>query len=289
MRRFVIGCFAIGLVVALSPAVTQAQPTQLDHLKCYKIKDTAKFKASVTLEALQSQFGMEDCSLLGKGKFFCVMVDKTVTSFEDKTKVALDPASFPAQRLDEDRICYKLKCPKTDIAALAVTDQFGTREVSKFKPAMLCTPAVKGVIDHPVPCLASGPACAGPCPNSTDICQFVSGTTDCECLPEQTLCQESSPQCNGECPVATDVCRPAADGDICVCTEPPTPCQEGSPLRQCNGDCPDGTACFVNAIGECDCFDADKCENTVAPQCGGTCPVGSICTEDPASGRCECL
>ena len=43
-----------------------------------------------------------------------------------------------------DRICYDVKCPKVIIDDQEVTDQFGTRTLTKFKAKMVCTPAVKG-------------------------------------------------------------------------------------------------------------------------------------------------
>jgi hypothetical protein len=45
----------------------------------------------------------------------------------------------------EDRVCYKVRCPPgVDVADQLVTDQFGSRTLSRFKVSMVCTPAVKG-------------------------------------------------------------------------------------------------------------------------------------------------
>ena len=96
-----------------------------------------------------------------KGKFFCIMVEKQVTFLEDKTDPPLNPASFPGQDLDEDRICYKIKCPKLDppLNPLEVTDQFGTRFVQKFKPSLLCTPALKESITPTTTTTTTMPMC----------------------------------------------------------------------------------------------------------------------------------
>ena len=138
-----VALLAAGLVfVFLSVTVAQAQP---DHLHCFKAKDSAKFNATATLSALQTQFGFnEECQIKGKGKLFCVPVTKTVTAFEDKSKDGIDQVELPGQELEDDRVCYRIKCPKKDIPAQTVIDQFGTRTMEKFKSQLLCTPAIKG-------------------------------------------------------------------------------------------------------------------------------------------------
>jgi hypothetical protein len=143
MRNSVPTLFAIGFVLSFNVATTQAQ--LFDHLKCYKVKDEAKFTVDVNLEALQAEFGMEQCAVKGKGKLFCVPTDKTPSNFVDKSKEGIPPVPFAGQQQTEDRICYKMKCPKVEIDPLQVTDQFGTRNLAKFKPSLLCTPAIKGL------------------------------------------------------------------------------------------------------------------------------------------------
>ncbi|RMD83251.1 MAG: hypothetical protein D6815_07085, partial [Candidatus Dadabacteria bacterium] len=135
---------ALAVLLAAAPAA-RGQVLAVDHLKCYKVKDAAKFLAEVDLEALQDQFGLENCKLKGKAKLFCVPVAKTVKSFVDKTKPPLKPYQFAGQNLTDDRLCYKIKCqPPVATPELEVTDQFGTRNVRKFKAFMVCTPAFKG-------------------------------------------------------------------------------------------------------------------------------------------------
>lgn len=124
------------------PIRADAQGFVLDHLKCFKVKDSAKFTADATLSSLQAIFGAEECVLRGKGKLFCARVDKKVSNLVDKSKPPLEPASFAGTVLEEGRLCYKIKCPKRTIATpLVVTDQFGSRDLGKFKPRLLCTPA----------------------------------------------------------------------------------------------------------------------------------------------------
>jgi hypothetical protein len=284
---------AIGLIAGLAGTAV-AQPQHLDHLKCYKIKDPANFSASVTLEALQTQFGLEQCTMKGKGKFFCVPVDKTVTAYKDKTKPPLNGMSLVSQKLAEDRICYRLKCPKVAIPTIGVSDQFGTRDIGRFVPIMLCTPARKAVIDPPDDCLGTAPECNGACPNSDEICRPVGPppALNCTCQPPpHDLCPDTAPTCNGDCPVAVgappEVCRPSPDGTTsCTCQRPPTACSDTAP--QCNGDCPAGSKCLRTATG-CDCFDPNACHSVAGTTiCNGSCQIpGQVCQADALVG-CRC-
>jgi hypothetical protein len=112
---------------------------QNDHYNCYKAKDTAKVFKSATadLTAFQVQFAAENCAIKAKSKQVCVPASKTVTAIVDGTD-----APFPAQNLTDLQICYKIKCPKVAIAPIEVSDQFGTRNIEKFKASTLCVPAV---------------------------------------------------------------------------------------------------------------------------------------------------
>ena len=134
---------ATSLAAVLFAGVADAQV--FDHLKCYKIKDAAKFDAMADLGALQAEFGMDSCRIKGRGKLFCVPASKTVTAFEDRSREGIPQVAMDGQALDDDRICYKLKCPVTEIDDRIATDQFGTRQIGKFKLTLLCTPAIKGL------------------------------------------------------------------------------------------------------------------------------------------------
>ena len=111
-----------------------------DHLQCFKIRDVKTFSAaSVDLDALLVQFGMQSCTIKGRAKKFCVPADKTVTSIEDGSVIP-----DTSEDLTLARLCYKLRCPATTAGAMTVSDQFGSRTVDSFKAVELCTPAVQG-------------------------------------------------------------------------------------------------------------------------------------------------
>jgi len=142
-----------------------------DHLKCYKVKDSAKAKAIVDLTPEQIppfQVG-PGCKMVVKGKEFCVPADKFVVDTD-----APGQAPYPTDGvvLQRDYICYKVKCPKVDTPDTEVSDQFATRTMSKFKVSKLCVPAVKT-------CQGSeAPTCGGVCPFG-DPCVDSGGTCIC--------------------------------------------------------------------------------------------------------------
>ena len=203
-RRAVV---SLGLCALLLPAIgpTPAAAQLYDHLKCYKIKDAASFTSAVTLQALQAQFGVENCTVL-KSKLFCVPVDKEVTGFQDRTQPPLNPdPSFAGQALDDDRICYKIKCPQVSLAPLQVTDQFGTRNVEKFKPQFLCTPAFLGAPTTTT--LPPLPPCAGGSPWPSCVggdCSLIGASHFCDPRPDST-CSCVRP-CNELDPSGGDIC-----------------------------------------------------------------------------------
>ncbi|HXC51577.1 MAG TPA: hypothetical protein VN634_11875 [Candidatus Limnocylindrales bacterium] len=111
-----------------------------DHLKCFKIKDATTFdSAAVDLDASTAGFGLEGCTIKGRAKEFCVPAGKTVTSITGGSVITLD-----GEELAYSRLCYRLKCPASEIAPVVVTDQFGSRTIAGFKAVELCTPAVFG-------------------------------------------------------------------------------------------------------------------------------------------------
>ena len=254
---------AIGLVATFGAGTAHAQPQSLDHLKCYKIKDPANFSATVTLEALQTQFGLEDCELKGKAQFFCVPVDKTVTAYKDKTKPPLSGMSLVSQKLDEDRICYKLKCPKVDDSGHP-----GQRPVRHPHCRQVCAghavyAGAQGDHRPARDCCGTAHRCAtasarGPEPH---LPSEWPPPASCSCQPPpHDLCPDTAPSCNGDCPVIAGSHRrsagprPTARG-VAV-DNPPTPCSAyGSAVQR---RLPNRDGLSVTTTGKCDCFDRTR-------------------------------
>jgi len=218
MKRVTLVILAMAIAVLFSPRISNAQTVLHDHLKCYKIKDKAKFTALVDLAALQTQFPDEQCRVIGKGKLFCVPVDKSVTSFKDLTKTGIPQVALDGDEQTFDRVCYKIKCPKVAIDPLAITDQFGSRTVGRFRPFMLCAPAIKGVPPQACETGLSGQnpgQCGGTCPTNF-ACDDDIGQVNCKCFPTVCALDPASGQCGGPCSVVGQTCLPD-QLNACVC------------------------------------------------------------------------
>ena len=137
MRSFAGLCMLVSCVVWVCVARAQVP----DHLKCYKVKDALKLSGTVDLNT--PQFGADAGCTVSKAKLFCVPATKTNVAVTDKTTgtpITPLPVSGPQPG---DHLCYKVQCPSIP-PDQSVTDQFGNRSVTKFKAALVCTPAFKG-------------------------------------------------------------------------------------------------------------------------------------------------
>src|SRR6185369_9370514 len=90
-------------VVAVLTGGASAQPLH-DHLQCFRVSDPLALSGIVDVDAspIANQLGCR----LGKGRYFCAPASKTVIS---SNYGILD---MPGRELSDDRICYKLRCPK---------------------------------------------------------------------------------------------------------------------------------------------------------------------------------
>jgi hypothetical protein len=163
-RRFLIyaaGAFLVLGFVSADPDTARAQTE--DHLKCYKVKDELILKppagadaAPEWLKLTGSQFGEENCKIVGGFRLFCVPVAKDINhdprmKLRSETGVApyyVTPEPFPGPGpVEEDKLCYKIKCEEPPPgSSQEVTDQFASRTVERMKPFLVCGPAVKGLV-----------------------------------------------------------------------------------------------------------------------------------------------
>ena len=109
-----------------------------DHLACFKIKDSGKARVALDMVAneAQIQYSVRGCKIKAKADKFCVPATKVVTAGEHRP--------IGGQRLENDFLCYQLRCEPQDLPrSQIVIDQFGRRKVGAFRPVEICTPAWK--------------------------------------------------------------------------------------------------------------------------------------------------
>jgi hypothetical protein len=111
------------------------EPTSvvIDHLECFKTKDSIKLKGVVDIPAIDPAYTAAGCTI-GTAKKYCTPARKVVVSSNP-------PATpVPGPSVTSDYICYKIKCPKVSLSATD-TDQFGSHNLTKMKQGELCVPA----------------------------------------------------------------------------------------------------------------------------------------------------
>jgi hypothetical protein len=124
--RMLLAATAFAYVVGSAGSATAA----FDHLKCYKVKDTAlKATYTATLNGLTNDAG---CSIKVPAKLCCVAAEKTA--------VTPTPPGGGGTGVPNNFCCYKAKCPKNPAPVQNVSDQFGTRTVTPSTVKYLCAP-----------------------------------------------------------------------------------------------------------------------------------------------------
>ena len=120
-------CLAGG--VAVSPA---AALFNLDHYKCYKVKDLKMPKFVKTTVSLTDQFGINDGFFEAKKPYlFCNPADKNGEGILNA---------------DDHLTCYKVKGPKLlplDRPRVEIGNQLGTLQLEAKKAALLCLPSTE--------------------------------------------------------------------------------------------------------------------------------------------------
>jgi hypothetical protein len=141
----IIRTLAVATLVAFAVGGTASAQVP-DHLQCYKVKDTAIIlKGTVDLEDTLSG-PLSPCKI-SKAALYCRgSIKSNPNVFNITTHIDTNGFTGVALADDQDRICYKVSCPKLDpaVADQTVTDQFGTHTLTKLKTGMLCTPASPG-------------------------------------------------------------------------------------------------------------------------------------------------
>jgi hypothetical protein len=218
---------AVLAVVALLAAAT-AHAQVLDHLKCHKMKDPLKLKATVDLSTVPAGFSAAGCTI-SKAKLYCVPA--TQTNLAPPEVQQLD---VKGQQLENGFVCYGVKCP-TSPPDGQVADDFGIRPETRYQTSFVCAPVLSGTVTTTTTIAgqttttttlaatcgsAASPECNGPCATPGTVCGDIGGG-HCGCYAGTPACGsfQGPPTCGGTCPAATPWCKDVAG--TCSCSATP--------------------------------------------------------------------
>src|SRR5262249_50955362 len=143
MKRLVVAVVAslVALGPSAFPASAQTGAGVLDHLMCYRMTDPLQVSQAVDMFSdVQPQFSQKGCVLIKPVQFCVPATKRNVTP-------ALTTPNLIGQQLQNDFICYLVKCPNpVPPPDENVTDQFGTRTQTKYRPFTICAPARKAPV-----------------------------------------------------------------------------------------------------------------------------------------------
>ena len=133
MMRFGIVFCATTLVLTLAGAAS-AQSSN-DHMKCSRVTDRDGVSAVVDLET--AQLGLDaGCKVKAKSRELCVPVAADVIG------PVHESAAVTGENLADERLCYRIKCPKRSLPQVQVADRFGTRPVALGQARRFCTSVI---------------------------------------------------------------------------------------------------------------------------------------------------
>ena len=279
MRRLGLATFSIGLALLLPASLTLGQT---GHQKCYKIKD-----ASVKLKALADlytpRFGFDPGCKVKSAKLLCLPAVKEVTEASNrKVPFQVQQTNLFAQGTT---ICYQIKCQKPFPSNQTLVDQFGTHELTKLKPNLLC--------------VGAGPICPDPAKTlQVDTCpRFDGDAFSCNSAwfprrngPMSCTYNTTSNECHGcaggsnSQPGCTNTCVACANTGLTAIPDGET-CNELNPTNQTQCEAVWNTR---GGSGPESCWwDGSQCKG-----CGPTHEVGegncSVTTADSCTGDFDC-
>jgi hypothetical protein len=290
MTRFV------STLILLLMTAASARAALLDHLQCYKVKDSVT-KAIYSADLTPSEPALvapPTCKVKVPAKLLCVATDKT--------NVNPPPPGSPAGSPAQTYLCYKVKCPKVQ-PTLNVQDQFGSHSVLVKGASLLCAPAP--AVTTTTTITFSTTTTVTTSTTTTTVCgvEVCNGVDDdCDMAIDEGLgsttcgvgaCQVTVQNCVGGVP---QMCTPGTPSPE-ICNNIDDDCNglvdeggAGCPaLPNANATC-NGGVCGVGScnVGYADCNGqgVDGCEVYVfgdPNNCGGcnvSCNDGNPCTTD---------
>ncbi len=213
------------LLLAASTVVASA--LTYDHLKCFKVKDSlASFVATADLRPLDTgNFELDaGCAIKVRSRELCMPVNKDRT--DEGPSLVVE-----GQDLTNAFLCYTVKCRDELLpATLSMSDQFGSRELSKLHTIRLCAPAILGI------------------PPTTTTTTLPAGNP--------RLCTAATvPACDGSCGHQDFACVPDEFGAACICSgvDQFLVCGLIAGTPDCLGTCNGDYSCVDSGGGACAC------------------------------------
>ena len=123
----------------------------INHFACHKIKDTlAKGTATRSKDEFtpSGELSQTGCVVKLPPKLACIPTFKDLS-----TPTGVGFQSNPL-------LCYAVKCPKQTFGPWALTDQFGSHNVTPNVPKILCAPACEAAGSS---CIVNATCCSGTC------------------------------------------------------------------------------------------------------------------------------
>lgn len=218
--RVAAALLLVGGSLVAGPAVAQLH----DHLKCYKVRDETSFAATVDLRPADDALFAVDvgCAVKVRSRQLCFPVEK------DLVASSSGQLNVTGQELNNAFLCYAVKCPAIAVPeALQMSDQFGTRTVTRLKTSTICGPAIVGV---PAP------------------------TTTLPHGPPRQCADAAAPNCDGTCGNPNLACVDVAGACVCQGQEPFMQCGLLAGAPTCWGLCEGSQSC-IDVSGACQCAD----------------------------------
>jgi hypothetical protein len=294
--------FGLAAIVLLAAGAARSQSVDpsLDHLQCYRIRDTLAPTRYVA--DLRNQFGLAPgCQIAVPARLLCAETEKRITS------LPLPPGGGPAGAQAGHFLCYSARCPDDVPLTTMVEDQFGRRPIVHDRTRLVCAPVNKlicgdGEIDPGEQCdpgsattntcpgdqtCRADCTCAQDCPCGADCadddgnlgqCRLASSAAnDCECKvppPPECPCDAT---CTDPASGAVGRCEPVAGTNFCDCRVPPPECPCGDECTTANG-----------LLGRCrDVAGTNVCECVADPP--PECPCNATCERNGEAGICRAL
>jgi hypothetical protein len=124
----------LALYFGVALTAESAYATSRDHLECRRIGDSNEETAVVDLTTLP--FGLDaDCTVRARAREVCVPASPDVFAAGSE-----NAGSVPAAEIAQERICYRIDCPRRALPPAVATDRFGTRRIALRGPRLFCTP-----------------------------------------------------------------------------------------------------------------------------------------------------